>query len=117
MLYTIDGPFEGPKWAVFYRGPDGFGGNTESDGLPVRRDFRVSVPARLVTTNSFMVTTTEACDIIVYDAMGRKVKEVRAVHAGLSETPVDCEGWARGAYFVTAKNNGKVQTSKIIIMH
>lgn len=117
MLYTIDGPFTGPKWAVYYRGPDGFGGNTENDGVISRGKFVISLPTTVVTTNSFMVSSTEACNFTVYDASGRKVKQIQANKAGVSQTRIDCEDWAKGTYFIVASSNGKVKTSKVVIMH
>ena len=115
------GTFTGPKWAIY----NGSGGNQESDGKPVPfippTGFKMSIPNNILVGSRLSIFTTGGdCMITVYDVSGRQVvrQELKGVQKlARIETPVDCNGWAKGVYFVRAiPKDGKVATSKVVLV-
>ncbi len=115
------GTFTGPKWAIY----NGSGGNQESDGKPVvfipPSVFKMSIPDNILVGSKLSIFTTGGdCMITVYDVSGRQVvrQELKGVQKlARIETPVDCDGWAKGVYFVRAvPKDGKVATSKVVLV-
>lgn len=115
------GIFSGPKWAIY----NGSGGNQESDGKPIPfippTGFKMSIPNNILVGSRLSIFTTGGdCMITVYDVSGRQVarQELKGIQKlARIETPLDCDGWAKGVYFVRAiPKDGKVATSKVVLV-
>jgi hypothetical protein len=117
-----------PRWAVYYRGPCGFGGNQESDGpgsrlIPTEPEFSMSVSRNILRGNQFSVFTTGECELAAYDVTGRRIAKL-IIEAqplgGEVETPIDCKNWASGIYFLRAVHNGEnatiIRTEKVVLL-
>lgn len=124
----VYGPFTGPKWAIFYRRPDGFGGNmeslppgiTESESSP---RFTMAISRHILKGSQFSVFTTDECELVAYDVTGRRLArfKVEANAQGVEiETPIDCKNWASGVYFVRAVHEGDnetiIRTEKVVLL-
>ena len=115
------GVFSGPKWAIY----NGSGGNQENEGKPVPftppEGFKMSIPNNILVGSRLSIFTTGGdCRILVYDITGRQIvcQDIKDVSKlARIETPVDCDGWAKGVYFVRAvPKDGKVATSKVVLV-
>jgi hypothetical protein len=114
-MYGYGNP-AGPRWQVFYMGPDGFGGNTESDGPVSLGTFSLSIPRTIVNGNAFSISTTGACNVDVFDASGRRITELKVERGGLVESSIKCDRWPSGVYFVRAVRDDMVRKGKVVVV-
>lgn len=105
----------GPRWQVFYRGPDGFGGNVESDGPASLGNFDLTVIGNIVSGTNFSIQTTGACNVSVFDITGRRLTQLKVEQGGPTLTRISCEEWPKGVYFVQAVRDGTTRTAKVVI--
>ncbi len=113
-----------PCWAIYYRGPDGFGGNQETDGpgqllIPKPEEFTMAIYGNVIRSNQFHVFTSGGdCELTVYDITGRRVTKIEikdVPKAAQITTAVDCSDWSKGIYFVRAiPKEGPVRTAKVV---
>jgi len=120
------GTFAGPKWAVYYRSPGGFGGNMENEGRGVPLiikppEFTMALSRNLLRGNQFSVFTSNGeCEVSVFDVSGRRIEklEIEAGKPGFEiETRIQCDDWSQGVYFVRAVHNeNTVRTKKLVLL-
>ncbi|MBN2380714.1 T9SS type A sorting domain-containing protein [candidate division WOR-3 bacterium] len=81
----------------------------------------MSLSRQLLRGNRFSVFTTGGeCEVSIFDVTGRKVTKLEVEQGKFGatvETPIQCNNWSAGVYFVRAVHDeSAIRTAKVVLL-